>query len=104
MTWVCLSDKDMQKVLGEIDKGTLALALKTASPELSDKILGNMSKRGREAMEEEIEMLGPKPLSEVEEAQKIVELVRGMEEKGDITINRGGAENLSNGCYSFSDH
>ena len=88
-----LGDKDIQKVLGEVDKAVLAMALKTAKPELADKILGNMSKRGREAMEEEIEMLGPKPLSEVEEAQKeIVELVRGLEEKGDITINRGGGE------------
>ena len=54
-----------------------------------------MSKRGREAMEEEIEMMGPKPLSEVEGAQKeIVEQVRGMEERGDISLNRGGAEEL----------
>ena len=88
-----IADRDMQKVLGELDKADLVLALKTSSPELSNKILGNLSKRARETMEEEIQMLGPKPLSEVEEAQKkIVESIRSMEERGELQINRGGGE------------
>lgn len=90
-----LADRDMQKVLGEVDKADLCLALKTAPREVSDKILANLSKRAREALLEEIEMLGPKPLSEVEEAQKrIIQVVRGLEEKGDVVIQRGGAEEM----------
>ena len=90
-----IPDRDMQKVLGEIDKNDLALSLKAASDELRDKLLGNLSKRARDTIEEEMEVMGPKPLSEVEEAQKrILEHVRGMEERGEITIQRGGSEEM----------
>ncbi|MHC5067488.1 MAG: flagellar motor switch protein FliG [Planctomycetota bacterium] len=88
-----IPDKEMQKILSSIDKDLLPLALKTASPELSDKLLGNMSKRARETMLEEMEILGPKPLAEVEEAQKaIVEVVRRMIDDGEVTIDRGAQE------------
>jgi flagellar motor switch protein FliG len=88
-----ISDKDMQKVLAEIDKADLALALKAAPPELSEKLLANLSVRARDNIKEEIEMLGPRPLSDVEEAQKrILQQVRSMEEKGDIRIQRGNGE------------
>lgn len=90
---VLVGDRDMQKILGEIDKEDLALALKTAAAEVRDKLLNNLSKRARDNLLEEIEVMGPKPLSDVEEAQKrIVEHVRGLEERGDIIINRGGGE------------
>lgn len=90
---VKIDDRDMQKVLGSIDKDLLPLALKTASPELNDKLLGNMSKRARETLEEEIEILGPKPLAEVEEAQKqIVDIVRKMSDDGEIQISSGKEE------------
>jgi flagellar motor switch protein FliG len=90
-----IGDKDMQKVLAEIDKADLALALKAAPPELSEKLLGNLSARARDNIKEEIEMLGPRPLSDVEEAQKrILTLVRQMEEKGDIRIQRGTGETM----------
>jgi flagellar motor switch protein FliG len=88
-----ISDRDMQKVLAEIDKADLALALKTAPPELQNKLLGNLSARARDNIKEEMEMLGPRPLSDVEEAQKrILQQVRGMEEKGEVRIQRGGGE------------
>jgi flagellar motor switch protein FliG len=88
-----IADKDMQKVLAEIDKADLALALKAAPPELSTKLLGNLSSRARDNIQEEISMLGPRPLSDVEEAQKrILQQVRSMEERGDIRINRGTGE------------
>ncbi|HEX3134742.1 MAG TPA: FliG C-terminal domain-containing protein [Planctomycetota bacterium] len=88
-----IGDKDMQKVLAEIDKADLALALKAAPPELAEKILGNLSVRARDNIKEEIEMLGPRPLSDVEEAQKrILQQVRQMEEKGEIRIQRGTGE------------
>lgn len=92
---VLIGDREMQKVLGELDKEDLALALKTATPEVTEKLMGNLSKRARDNLQDEMEMLGPKPLSEVEEAQKrIVEHVRELEERGEITINRGGAEEM----------
>ena len=88
-----IADKDMQKVLAEIDKADLALALKAAPPELSTKLLSNLSARARDNIQEEISMLGPRPLSDVEEAQKrILQQVRTMEERGDIRINRGTGE------------
>ncbi len=62
-----IPDRDIQKVLAEIDKADLALALKTAPPELANKLLGNLSARARDNIKEEIELLGPRPLSDVEE-------------------------------------
>ncbi len=86
-----ITDKDMQKVLSEIDKADLVLALKAIPQEIADKILNNLSSRARDNIKEEIEMLGPKPLAEVEEAQKrLLQGVRAMEERGDIKVNRGG--------------
>lgn len=88
-----IDDRQIQKILGEVDKADLTLALKTAPPEVSDKLLKNLSSRARDNIMEEMSMLGPKPLSEVEEAQKrILEQVRAMEERGDVQINRGGGE------------
>jgi flagellar motor switch protein FliG len=92
---VNIDDRQVQKILGEIDKADLTLGLKTAPEEVRDKLLGNLSQRARDAIMEELEMLGPRPLSDVEDAQKrILEQVRAMEERGDIQINRGGAEQM----------
>jgi flagellar motor switch protein FliG len=88
-----IADKDMQKVLSEIDKADLALGLKAAPPELVNKVLGNLSARARDNIKEEIDGMGPRPLSDVEEAQKrILTQVRQMIDKGDIRIERGGSE------------
>jgi flagellar motor switch protein FliG len=88
-----IGDKDMQKILAEVDKADLALSLKAAPPELTEKLLGNLSTRARDNITEEIEMLGPRPLSDVEEAQKrILQQVRQMADKGEIRIQRGGGE------------
>ena len=88
-----VDDRIMQKILGEVDKADLTLSLKTAAPEVKDKILGNLSQRAREAILDELEFMGPRSLSDVEEAQKrILEQVREMEERGDIMISRGGGE------------
>jgi flagellar motor switch protein FliG len=92
---VKIADKDMQKVLGEIDKADLTLSLRAAPPEVRDKMLGNLSARARETLKEELDMMGPKPLSEVEEAQKrILQAVRAMEERGDIQVARGNVEKM----------
>ena len=88
-----IPDKDMQKVLAEVDKADLVLALKAAPQEIADKIMNNLSARARENMKDEIEMLGPRPLSEVEDAQKrMLTQIRAMEERGDIKVVRGSGE------------
>jgi len=88
-----IPDKDMQKVLAEVDKADLVLALKAAPQEIADKIMNNLSVRARENMKDEIEMLGPRPLSEVEDAQKrMLTQIRAMEERGDVKVVRGSGD------------
>lgn len=85
-----LSDKDVQAVLKNVESSQWALALKGQSEELKVKILGNMSKRAGDLLQEEMEYLGPVRVSDVEaEQQKIVDIVRRLEDSGEITINRG---------------
>jgi flagellar motor switch protein FliG len=92
---VKIGAREMQKVLGEMDKADLALALKAAPQDVVDHILNNLSSRARDNINDEIEMMGPKPLSEVEDAQKrILESIRAMEEKGEISIQRGAEERM----------
>jgi len=84
-----LTDREIQVVLREVEEKDLVIALKTASEEVKEKILGNMSDRVRNYIEEEMEFLGPMRLSEVEDVQlKIVQRVRQLEEQGQINIIR----------------
>ncbi len=87
-----VNDKGIQSVLKEIENDELALALKTASPELQQKILGNMSDRAATLIREEMEFMGPVRVSDVESAQqRIVDVVRRLEESGDVIVEgRGG--------------
>ncbi|GMU93109.1 MAG: flagellar motor switch protein FliG [Candidatus Hydrogenedentota bacterium] len=88
---IFVEDSGIQKALREIDQRDLALALKTANEELADKILHNMSERARTLIKEEMEYMGPVKLRTVEEAQqKIVTIIRRLEDAGEIVINRGG--------------
>lgn len=90
-----VADRDMQKILSQIDKGDLVLALRAADQAVKDKLLGNLSTRAREAILEELENMGPRPLQEIESAQKrILQQVRAMEEKGEIRISRGQQDKL----------
>ncbi len=76
-------------MLSETDTSTIALALKTASKEVRDKIFSNMSKRMGQMVKEEQGMLGPKPLAEVEAAQKIiVDSLAKMEAQGETVRGR----------------
>jgi flagellar motor switch protein FliG len=85
-----LTDKDMQSVLKNIETAQWAMALKGASAELKQKILGNMSQRAAGMLAEEMEYLGPVKLSEVEQVQQqIVDVVRRLEEAGEITVHAG---------------
>ena len=90
-----VNDKGIQAVLKEIDNDELALSLKTASDELTQKIMGNMSERAAELIREDMEYMGPVRVSDVEAAQqRIVDVVRRLEEAGEIIIaGRGGGGN-----------
>ena len=87
-----VEDRSMQRVLKEIDTSELALALKSASEEVQNKVFSNISKRAAELIKEEIEYMGPVRLKDVEEAQqRIVNVVRRLEEEGEVVIEgRGG--------------
>jgi flagellar motor switch protein FliG len=91
-----VDDKGIQSVLKEIDNDELALALKTASDELKDKIFRNMSERAASLIKEDMEYMGPVRVSDVEAAQqRIVDVVRRLEEAGEIIIaGRGGEKEL----------
>lgn len=90
-----LDDRAIQQVLREVEQKDLALALKGASEEVKVKIKNNMSKRAGELLEEEIEFMGPVRLRDVEEAQqRIVGIIRRLEDAGEIIISRGGRDEL----------
>jgi flagellar motor switch protein FliG len=91
---VLVDDAGIQKSLREIDNKDLALALKMSTPEVQEKIFRNMSQRARTLIQEEMEFMGPVRLRSVEEAQqKIVTVIRRLEEAGEVLIaGRGGEE------------
>jgi len=91
-----VDDRGVQKVLQEVGHEDLALALKSATDEVKDKIFRNLSERARLVVQEDMEYMGPVRLSEVEAAQqKIVDAVRRLEETGEIIIQgRGGEEEI----------
>jgi flagellar motor switch protein FliG len=90
-----LDDRSIQQILKEVDMKELALALKGASDALKDKIFRNMSERAVNMLKEELEFMGPVRVRDVEEAQqRIVSIVRRMEEAGEIVISRGGEEEM----------
>lgn len=92
---VLLSDRDIQLIVREVDTDEWALALKTASEEVTERIFKNMSKRAAEILREEMEYLGPVRLRDVEEAQqKIVSIIRKLEEAGEIVVVRGGEDEI----------
>ena len=88
-----VNDKGIQMVLKEIENEELALALKTASEELREKIFRNMSDRASQLIKEDMEYMGPVRVSDVEGAQqKIVDVVRRLEDAGELIISGRGAE------------
>jgi len=91
---VLVEDKSMQRVLKEIDIKDVTVALKAASEEVKQKFFSNLSKRAVEMIQEELEYMGPVKLKTVEEAQqKIVNVVRTLDEQGEVLIaGRGGRE------------
>ncbi|MEW8957612.1 flagellar motor switch protein FliG [Neomoorella humiferrea] len=88
-----LDDNSIRRVLREVDLKDLALALKAASEEVANRIYRNLSKRAGEMLREDIEYMGPARLRDVEEAQqRIVQIIRRLDEAGEIIIARGGED------------
>lgn len=82
-----MDDRTMQRVLREVNKNDLALSLKGAPEKLRELVYRNLSERARESLKEEIDILGPQLAKDVYAAQrKIIELVRALEEAGEIVI------------------
>ncbi len=92
---ILIDDRGIQQVLRSIDNKDLSLALKGASEEVAQKILKNMSKRAAETLREDMEYMGPVRVKDVQESQqKIVNIIRKLEEDGEIIISRGGEDEL----------
>ncbi|MFS8651176.1 MAG: flagellar motor switch protein FliG [Caldibacillus sp.] len=92
---VTLDNRAIQLVIREVDNQDLLLALKAASDEVRQVIFNNMSQRMRENFQEEMEIMGPVRLRDVEEAQmRIVSVIRRLEEAGEIIIARGGGDDI----------
>ncbi|MCL2557338.1 MAG: flagellar motor switch protein FliG [Treponema sp.] len=92
---VLLSDRDIQKVMREVDSQELSKALKSVEIEVQEKIFKNMSKRAATMLKEDMEYMGPIRLKDVEEAQqKIVSIIRHLEDTGDVVIARSGEDEM----------
>lgn len=92
---VLLDDRSIQKVLREVDQGELAKALKNVDTEVQDKIFKNLSKRSAAMLREEMEYMGPIRLKDVEEIQqKIVSVIRRLEDSGEVVIARSGEDEM----------
>ncbi|OPJ57084.1 flagellar motor switch protein FliG [Alkalithermobacter paradoxus] len=92
---ITLDNTSIQRFIREIDNKDLAIALKGSTQEVADVIFANMSKRLAEMIKEDMDFMGPVRLRDVEESQqKIVNVIRKLEESGEIVISRGGGDEL----------
>ena len=92
---VMIDNRSVQRVLREVESQDLAMALKGSSPEVSEKIFTNMSTRAADMLREDIEFMGPVRLRDVEEAQqRIVNIIRRLEDTGEIVVARGGGDEV----------
>ena len=91
-----INDKDIQKILREVDRKDLALSLKVSEERMKEKIFKNMSERAADLLKEELQYMGMVKLKEVEAAQaRIIDVIKALEEKGEISLNmRGGPEEV----------
>lgn len=90
-----LDNRSIQRFLRDVENNQLAVALKGATEEVQKVIFANMSKRMAEMIKEDIEFMGPVRLKDVEEAQqKIVNVIRKLEDAGEIVISRGGGDEI----------
>jgi flagellar motor switch protein FliG len=88
-----LDDRSIQSVMREVSNDTLTLAMKTSTDDVKNKIFKNISSRAAEMIKEDLEVMGPVRLSDVEKAQsEIIKIVRKMEEEGKIVLAGRGSE------------
>ncbi len=88
---VSLDDSSIQRIIKDLDNNDIALALKGASEDVTNRVFKNISKRAGEILRENMEFMGPVRLREVEEAQqRVVAVIRRLDESGEIIISRGG--------------
>jgi len=87
-----LQDRDVQRILKEVDRKDLGLSLKVADDRVQEKVFSNMSERAADLLREELQFMGPVKLKEVEAAQgRIVDQIKQLEEQEEVTISfRGG--------------
>ncbi len=90
-----LDDRAIQRVLRDVDNNDLAIALKGSNDEVQTAIFNNLSKRLASMIKEDMEFMGPVRMKDVEEAQqKIVGIIRKLEDSGEIVISRGGGDEI----------
>ena len=90
-----LDNRSIQRVLREVDNNELAIALKAANEDVQNIIFENLSSRLATMIKEDMEFMGPVRMKDVEEAQqKIVNIIRKLEDSGDIVISRGGGDEI----------
>ena len=90
-----LDDRSVQRVLREVDNNELAIALKGSNEEVQNLIFSNLSKRLASMIKEDMEFMGPVRMKDVEEAQqKIVNIIRKLEDSAEIIISRGGGDEI----------
>ncbi|RKJ46607.1 flagellar motor switch protein FliG [bacterium 1XD8-76] len=90
-----LDDRSIQRVLRDVDNNDLAVSLKSSNEEVKNAIFNNLSKRLASMIQEDMEFMGPVRMKDVEEAQqKIVNIIRKLEDSGEIVISRGGGDEV----------
>lgn len=90
-----LDDRAIQRVLRDVDNNDLAIALKGSNEQVQTAIFNNLSKRLATMIKEDMEFMGPVRMKDVEEAQqKIVNIIRKLEDSGEIVISRGGGDEI----------
>lgn len=90
-----LDDRAIQRVLHDVDNNDLALALKGSNEQVQNAIFNNLSKRLASMIKEDMEFMGPVRMKDVEEAQqKIVNIIRKLEDSAEIVISRGGGDEI----------
>ena len=95
LMFVFEDDRSLQLVLRQVETKDLSLALKATPQEVADKVFKNMSTRAADMLREEIEFMGPVKIRDVEEAQqKVVSIIRVLEDKGEIVISRGKGDEM----------
>ena len=90
-----LDDRSIQRVLRDVDNNDLAMACKSANEQVQYAIFNNLSKRLAVMIREDMDFMGPVRMKDVEEAQqKIVNIIRKLEDSGEIVISRGGGDEI----------